>query len=108
MSKAFDKLNHVKLLKKLHQYSFGGELLTRLESYLHNRSQRVTLLGATSSPLPVTSGVRQGSILGPKLFLLYVNSLPDAIRSSHIAAFAEDTKGFQRNHINARCRRGPI
>ena len=43
----------------------------------------------------MTSGVRQGSILGPKLFLLYVNSLPDAVRSSQIAAFAEDTKVFK-------------
>ena len=50
------------------------------------------ILGATSSPLPVTSGLPQGSILGAMLFLLYVNSLPDAVRSSQIAAFADDTK----------------
>ena len=56
---------------------------------------RVTTLGATSSPLPVSSGVPQGSILGPMLFLLYVNSLPDAVRSSQIAAFADDTKVFK-------------
>ena len=66
-----------------------------VESYLHNRSQRVTTLGATSSPLPVSPGVPQGSILGPMLFLLYVNSLPDAVRSSQIAAFADDTKVFK-------------
>ena len=76
-------------------YGFGGNLLTWLESYLHNRFQRVTILGATSSPLPVTSGVPQGSILGPMLFLLYVNSLPNAVRSSKIAAFADDTKIFK-------------
>ena len=95
MSKAFDKVNHAKLLRKLRQYGFGGNLLSWLESYLHNRSQRVTTLGATSSPLPVSSGVPQGSILGPMLFLLYVNSLPDAVRSSQIAAFADDTKVFK-------------
>ena len=59
MSKAFDTVNHAKLLRKLHQYGFGRNLLTWLESYLHNRFQRVTILGATSSPLPVTSGVPQ-------------------------------------------------
>ena len=95
MSKAFDKVNHAKLLRKLRQYGFGGNLLSWLESYLHNRSQRVTTLGATSSPLPVSSGVPQGSILGPMLFLLYVNSLSDAVRSSQIAAFADDTEVFK-------------
>ena len=95
MSKALDTVNHAKLLRKLHQYGFSGNLLTWLESYLHNRFQRVTILGATSSPLPVTSGVPQGSILGPMLFLLYVNSLPNAVRSSQIAAFADDTKIFK-------------
>ena len=96
MSKAFDTANHARLLRKLHQYDFGGNLLTWLESYLYNRFQRVTILGATSSPLlTVTSGVPQESILGPMLFLLYVNSLPDAVRSSQIAAFADDTKIFK-------------
>ena len=89
MSKAFDIVNHVKLLRKLHQYGFWGNLLTWLESYLHNWSQWVTILGATSSPLPVTSAVPRGSILRPMLFLLYV---PDAVRSSQIAAFANHTK----------------
>ena len=95
MSKAFDKVNHAKLLRKLRHYGVWGNLLSWLESYLHNRSQRVTTLGATSSPLPVSSGVPQGSILGPMLFLLYVDSLPDAVRSSHIAAFVDDTKVFK-------------
>ena len=62
---------------------------------LHNRSQRVTMFGAISSPLLATSGVPQGSILGAMLFLLYVNSLPDVVRSSQIAAFADDTKAFK-------------
>ena len=53
------------------------------------------MFGTISSPLPATSGVPQGSILGAMLFLLYVNSLPDVVRSSQIAAFADDTKVFK-------------
>ena len=95
MWKAFVTANHAKLLRKLHQYGFRGNLLTWLEPYLHNRSQRVTILGTTSSLLPVTSGVPQGSILGPVLFLMYVNSHPDFVRSNQIAAFVDDTKVFK-------------
>ena len=55
----------------------------------------MTVHGFTSSNLPVTSGVSQGSILGPVLFSLYVNDLPDTVTSSHVAMFADDTKDFQ-------------
>ena len=55
----------------------------------------VTIFGATSSPLPVTSGVPHGSILGPMFFSLYPNSLPDVVRSSQIAAFADGAKIFK-------------
>ena len=59
-----------------------------------DRRQRVVVIGATSDPLPVCSGVPQGSILGPALFLLYVNNLPDVIKSSQVSMFANDTKVF--------------
>lgn len=95
MSKAFDKVNHNMLLRKLQHHGFGGKLLEWFKSYISNRSQRVTALRATSQLLPVTSGVPQGSILGPVLFLLYVNSLPDSIITSKTATFADDTKIYK-------------
>ncbi|CAB4033528.1 Hypothetical predicted protein, partial [Paramuricea clavata] len=63
--------------------------------YLINRYQQTTVLGATSKQLPVTSGVPQGSILGPLLFLLYENHLSNAVTSSSIPTFADDTKIFK-------------
>ncbi|CAB3980290.1 Hypothetical predicted protein, partial [Paramuricea clavata] len=93
MSKAFDKVNHKKMIDKLRSFGFNGGLLSWFQSYLRHHRQKVTALGSTSTP--VTSGVPQGSILGPILFLLYVNDLPDAISLSTIATFADDTKLFQ-------------
>ena len=56
------------------------------------RYQRVTVLGETSDTFPVSFGIPQGSILGPMLFLIYVNNLPDSVLTSHVAMFADDTK----------------
>ncbi len=95
MSKAFDKVSHATLLHRLRQFGFGGNILKWFRSYLTNRHQRTTILGATSKSLPVTSGVPQGSILGPLLFLLYEDHLSNAVRASNIATFADDTKIFR-------------
>ena len=96
MSKAFDKVNHDVLIQKLrNNYGFGSNLLRWLRSYLTNLKQRVTVLGATSNPLSVTSGVTQGSILGPALFFLYVNDLPSTVKSNQVVMFADDTKLFK-------------
>ena len=76
MSMAFDKVNHGCLLLKLHEFGFEGSLLQWFSYYLTGRYQRVTVLGETSDPLPVSSGAPQGSMLGPMLFLIYVTNLP--------------------------------
>ena len=67
MAKAFDRISHQKLIIKLRNYGFGGSLLKWFQSYLTDRRQRVIVLGATSDTLPISSGVPQGSILGPAL-----------------------------------------
>ena len=94
MSKAFDRINHKRLMEKLANSGIGGNLLNWFRSYLTDRRQRVTVLGVTSKQLPVYSGVPQGSILGPALFLLYVNDLLEAPTSSRAVMFADDTKLF--------------
>ena len=84
MSKAFDKVRHDLLMEKLWDAGFWGNLLTWFHMYLCGRRQCVTILGATSCDLPVTSGVPQGSILRPALFLLYAINLPDSILNSNL------------------------
>ena len=94
MSKAFDRINHKRLMQKLANSGVGGNLLKLFQSCLTDCRQRVTVLGVTSKPLPVCLGVPQGSILGSTLFLLYVNDLLEAPTSSRAVMFADDTKIF--------------
>ena len=92
MSKAFHKVDHTKLLGRLHQYGITGKLHHWFRSYLQGRKQQVTVLGATSRELPVTSGVQQGPLLGQILFLLFVDDLPNTVKTSRVA---DDTKLFK-------------
>ena len=93
--KVFDKVPHFELLSKLSDIGISGKLLMWFHNYLTSRKQLVSINGAHSSVLPVSSGVPQGSILGPFLFLIYINELPDVINSCNVFMFADDTKCFQ-------------
>ena len=90
ITKAFDKIWHYGLLHKLKRIGINGSLLKLIESYLKNRSQRVVLNSSFSEFLTIISGVPQGSILGPLLFLIYLNDIVDNI-SCPISLFADDT-----------------
>ena len=89
-SKAFDKVSHEKLIHKLHGFGIRGRTLSWIKAFLNGRSQTVVLEGDCSEEVSVTSGVHQGSVLGPILFLVYINDLPDKVKSQ-VRLFADDT-----------------
>ena len=93
ISKAFDKVWHKGLLHKLKGYGINGKALGLLENYLTNRQQKVILNGQSSSWLDINAGVPQGSVLGPLLFLIYINDLSDNLISVS-KLFADDTSIF--------------
>ena len=97
ISKAFDKVWHEGLLFKLEQNGVSGSFLALIRNYLSNRKQRVVLNGSSSEYHAIESGVPQGSVLGPLLFLVYINDLEKDIKSK-IKFFADDTMLFSIVH----------
>ena len=93
-SKAFDKVSHQRLAIKLDHYGIRSNLLQWIKSFLANRSQQVLVEGHSSSPAPVTSGVPQGTVLGPLLFL-YLNDMPLKV-SSTTRLFANDSQLYRK------------
>ena len=104
-SKAFDSVSHSFLLHKLKSYGFSGNLHKWFSSYLNSRFQRVVLEGINSDWLPVTSGVPQGSIFGPIMFILYSNDLGSSLSpGTSIALYADDAKIFRHIYSLEDCR----
>ena len=102
LSKAFDTINHEILLEKLSHYGIRGLANDWLRSYLSDRQQFVEMNGCRSGKLPITTGVPQGSILGPLLFIIYINDLPAASELKTVL-FADDSnlliKGKDLNNL---------
>ena len=93
ISKAFDRVWHLGLIYKLGRCGVSGKLLTLIESFLNDRKQRTVLNGRTSKWGSISSGVPQGSILGPLFFLIYINDLTDGL-TCNVKLFADDTAIF--------------
>ena len=108
-SKAFDTVPHKRLLKKLDHYGTRGQLIKLIESWLCGRTQKVVVNGSQSSPVTVTLGVPQGTVLGPLMFLLYINDMGLQI-TSELGLFAEDSVlyGFVNNISSAEVLQGDL
>ena len=88
--KAFDTVNHERLIKKFRELNFGPEVCAWLYSYLTNRTQKTFVNNTVSSSLPVLYGVPQGSVLGPLLFIVYLNDITNRVHDCKYFLYADD------------------
>ena len=106
LKKAFDTIDHTILLKKLEHYGIRGVAYNWIESYLNSRKQYVSINDCESDLKSVICGVPQGSILGPKLFILYINDICNVTKLLHFVIFADDTNIFcSDDNIEQLCKR---
>ena len=91
LKKAFDTVDHDILLNKLKSFNLSNKSVKWFDDYLHGRFQAVRTLGNTPDFLPMTCGVPQGSLLGPMLFILYINDLEKNLEISKVSLHADDT-----------------
>lgn len=102
-AKAFDKVDHGVLLHKLRDFGITGKLGVWFHSFLSNRKQFVRIQGGTSDDSTVLSGVPQGTVLGPLLFLILMSDIDSGVTTSKIISFADDTRLYNRISVTEDC-----